>query len=571
MSLMRSSTTAPIRHQRLAIAQRLRTQAPLEWFCAIAVAVLFSGGAGAEPQRSAASRHLAVEVPMRDGVMLTTDVYLPEGEGPWPAVLRRMPYARGAAGKQYLAELLPQHGYVFVLQSQRARFGSGGEWAAFQTEAIDGYDAVAWVAQQSWCDGRVATNGGSAGGINQYLMAITGPPALVCQHVVAASCNLYEQVTFPGGQFRKAQSEGWARENGVSPSSVATVRSHPHDDDYWANVNAEPYLAQQRIPVMHVAGWFDSFLAGNLRAFELMENGGGCGMQKLVIGPWTHGGLRQNRAGELTFPENAAWDARDFDQVRWFDHWLKKVDNGIMEEPPVRYYVMGAVGEAGAPGNEWRASPTWPVSAKETRFYFREGGALSEDAPAADEPADMYVHNPDDPVPTIGGRSLGIGGSGPRDQRPIEGRSDVLIYTSDVLDEPVEVTGQVSVHVWAASSAPDTDFAAKLCDVYPDGRSIQFAEGLVRARHRNTSTKDEFLVPWQPTEFEIDLWSTSVVFNRGHRLRVIISSSDYPCYDVNPGHNLPCGQQADAVRATNVVLHDREHASWVSLPVVLTE
>jgi putative CocE/NonD family hydrolase len=253
---------------------------------------------------------------------------------------------------------------------------------------------------------------------------------------------------------------------------------------------------------------------------------------------------------------------------RWFDHYLKGEDNGVPNDPPVTYYVMGAVGEANAPGNEWRTADHWPVPAAESRYYYHADGSLTPEPPTEDQASRTYTFDPAKPVPTLGGAEL-FPPAGPTDQRPGENRPDVLVFTTPPLEKPLEVTGRLRAHLWVSSSAVDTDFTANLTDVYPDGRSMLVTDGIIRARHRNSCERDDLLKPGEVVEVDIDLWSTSLIFNAGHRIRVALSSSNSPRFQPNPntGEAFP-PEGSKGVPAENTIYFDAAHPSHVVLPVV---
>jgi putative CocE/NonD family hydrolase len=322
-----------------------------------------------------------------------------------------------------------------------------------------------------------------------------------------------------------------------------------------------------QVPTLNVGGWYDIFLADTFAHFQAMH---ALGLPtRLVIGPWTHTDTRLP-VGDLNFGfgSQASFMNLQYDmdrlQLRWFDHWLKGVDTGMLSEAPIKLFVMGA--------NVWRDEQEWPLErAVPTRFYLRAGGELRTDAPGAAEAPDRYTYDPRSPVPTHGGALLMAPEfpTGPRDQRRIEARADVLVYTTPVLERDVEVTGPVTVELWACSSAPDTDFVARLVDVYPDGRAYNLTDGIIRARYRR-GLDPQLLQPGVPDRFEIDLWATSNIFRIGHRIRLQITSSNFPRWDRNPntGHALGTDGSSDLRAAEQTILHDAEHASYVLLPVV---
>ena len=512
-----------------------------------------------------------VMVPMRDGVRLATDIYFPEGDGPFPVILLRSPYDRKLG--EGIAQDAARRGYVMVIQNTRGRFGSEGENLPFETDGWgrlrDGEDTVEWIARQPWCNGKIGTWGGSALGITQYLLAGTGTKRVTAQNITVGAPSLYHGVVYWGGVFRKAMIEDWLRISAFSPDALKIWTSHPTYDSYWRERDMTTRFRYTNAPAIHIGGWYDIFAQATIDAFVGMQTRGGPGArgkQKLLMGPWTHG-VFQEKAGELTFPNAKNPPTTAHDIWRWFDHYLKGVDNGVDREPAVTYYVMGDVTDRNAPGNEWRTADRWPpVNATPTPFYLHPDRSLSTRKP--EEGGTLsYTYDPKDPVPTVGGPRLTLP-AGAMDQRKIESRPDVLVFTSEPLREPVEVTGTVKVILWASSDALDTDFAAKLCDVYPDGRSINICEGILRARFREGFSKEKLMQPGTPYRFEIDLWSTSIVFNRGHRIRVHITSSNAPAFDPNPNTGEPFRASERSRPAHNTIYMDAKRPSHILLPVV---
>jgi predicted acyl esterase len=505
-------------------------------------------------------------VPMRDGAKLSTDVYLPAGDGPWAVVLVRTPYNKSQPAAAAIAKPVLEAGYAFVAQDLRGRFKSeGSDFIVFTHdgwgEHQDGYDTVEWIAQQPWCNGKVATIGGSAHGITQNMLAPTNPPPLVCQYVEVAFSDMYRQATFQGGAWRKALVEGWLTGNQFDPNTVRAFHDHPDYDDFWRQLSPESRAEQINVPCLQVGGWYDIFGQGSIDQYLAVNTRGGPnarGRCKLVMEPYGHG-----VNDILKFPDTGRPAA--VSQARWLELWLDHGGKGIDEIPNVHYYVLGDPEDPDAPGCEWRTADAWPIPADVRPFYLREGGRLDWNPPTAANQSLSYKYDPTDPVPTLGGANL-ILAKGPMDQRAVENRPDVLVFTSDVLKEPLEVTGRVLAKLWASSTATDTDFTAKLCDVYPDGRSMLLLDGILRARHRNTFEKSELLEPGTIYELTLDLWSTSIAFNRGHRVRVSISSSNAPRFEPNPNTGKPSGTEGDTVVATNTIYLDAAHPSHILLP-----
>ena len=510
-------------------------------------------------------------VEMGDGVHLATDVVLPPmGEGPWPAVLSRTPYGRTQGGAPQVAAML---GYAAVSQDMRGRFDSEGENLPFigcgWVQYRDGAETVDWVRSQPWSNGKVGTLGGSAGGITQNLLAAAAPEGLVCQYIVVAAANLYTDAAYPGGALRKEQVENWTRGHKFDPKAMEVWREHPAMDEYWDRLDSTRRHDRMNCPAVHVGGWFDTFSQGTIDAFVgRQEHGaeGARGTQKLVMGPWTHGGMNRAKQGALTFP--GAKPPPQYDMLLWFAHHLKGEDNAAAHAPPVAYYTMGDCDDAEASGNAWQFAKAWPVPATATPTYFHEDGSLSREKPAGQgETSRAYTFDPAAPCPTLGGRNLTIP-AGPQDQRPIEGRDDVLTFTSRPLEEPVEVTGRVRARIFVASDARDTDLSVRLCDVYPDGRSMLITDGILRLRYRESLSRPVLLEPDKVYEVEVDLWSTSIVFNKGHRVRVTVTSSNHPRYDVNPGTGEPWTETEERVKQGNRLYCDAARPSCIILPVV---
>ncbi|MDZ7290873.1 MAG: CocE/NonD family hydrolase [candidate division KSB1 bacterium] len=512
-------------------------------------------------------------VAMRDSIKLATDVFVSDTTRSWPVILIRTPYGKNTNPLyDFVIFSLINRGYAVVVQDTRGRFASQGVDSLFLDDGWgprrDGYDTVEWIAQQRWSNGKVGTWGASALGITQYLMAGSVPPHLVCQFVEVAATNLYSQATYYGGAFLQNLAEGWITKQG-STYLIPFVVAHSNYDAIWERLDLETRFSVINVPIYHFGGWHDIFIEGTLNGFAGLQYGGAPGArgrQKLLIGPWTHGNWLQRKQGELFFPQNSTFN--DFNEaLRWFDYWLLGKENGIMAEPPVKYYVMGA-SENGAPGNEWRTTTDWPPATQPALFYLHKDGNLSIEKPAGNNVFCSYQYDPKNPVPTLGGRNLEMA-AGPYDQRNTENRSDLLIFTSPSLVEPLEVAGKITVKLWVSSSAKDTDFMAKLTDVYPDGRSMLVCDGALQARHRYSLRQEHFLTPDSIYPCTIDLWSTAMVFNRGHRVRVAIASSNAPRFEPNPNTGKPFRSDAETVVATNTIYLDADHPSHLVLPVSL--
>lgn len=509
-------------------------------------------------------------VSMRDGVRLATDVYLPpEGEGPWPVLLVRTPYGR----RGDTSVLSYAHDYVIALQDVRGCYGSEGEFYPFYDdgwgENQDGYDTLEWIFNQSWCNGKIGTFGASASGILQHLLAGATPPVLTCQFIVVAATDLYSQLVFQGGVFRHSLVTFWLEAQNAS-YWLDTIKEHTYYDSFWELGNAETRTELINTPAYHIGGWYDMALKGTLNGFLTRQTDGAEGAkgnQKLFIGPWTHGGMGQTIQGELEYPENSL---RDWNELikNWISYWLKGEATGIMDESPVLYYVMGDTSTPNAPGNEWREAETWPpFDLIPQPYYLHPEGILSPDEPEYDENSSTYLFDPENPVTTYGGANLNIP-AGPYDQRLVETRDDIILFTTAPLEHPLEVTGDLKVILYVSSDVPDTDFTAKLTDVYPDGRSMLVADGIIRTRYRNSSTTPELMILGNIYRLEIDLWATSILFNQGHCIRLAISSSNYPRFDVNYNTGGDPFDKETLVGAHNTIYYNKSSPSHILLPIV---
>lgn len=531
-------------------------------------------------------------VPMTDGTLLATDVYLPATGGPqWPVRLVRTPYGRTRFNREYGAKA--DRGYVMVIQDMRGRFDSEGKDLAFIDcgwgDNRDGLDTIKWILDQPWCNGRIGTEGASAMGITQCMLAPTDPPGLVAQYIMVAAPSLYHHASYVSGALRAALVDGWLTGAGFHPDNLWLTCLHPFYDGHWRKLDSVAESHRIKVPAVHFGGWYDVFLQGTIDGFVSRHNDGGPGAkgkQKLIIGPWGHGGPKRDSdlplaakaspIGELTFPANSLKTPFSCGADEWFDFHLKGIDTGVEKVPAVQYYTMGAVGEEDAPGNQWHTADNWPVPAKPTPFYLYSDNSLSRKAPETTSEQVAFIHDPLNPVPTRGGCLLLSWNEygtkrkvapGIYDQRDIEQRPDVVTFTSEPLAEPLEVTGRLTARLFVASDRIDTDFAVKLTDVYPDGRSMNIADGLARCRYRKGFDRLTLLQPGQPTEIEVDLWSTSMVFNKGHRIRVAVTGSNYPRFDVNPNTGWPAWPMGTMLKAHNQLFCGREHPSRIILPV----
>jgi len=517
-------------------------------------------------------------VPMRDDVCLATDVYLPfEGYPPHGCILIRTPYNKDNIeqflnGQDYDLEEWVDSGWPFVVQDERGLFASEGEPAIEPGGAYyDGYDTAEWVAVQSWSNGKIATWGRSAFGTNQYFMAGSTPPNLSCQYIGVATSDVHKDDCFIGGELRQYLLEAWLEEEDF----LLLCENENFTFDFWGNMTLEDKWQNINVPAIHISGWYDMGPGGSIDGFMGYQYQGGegaLGKSKLIMGPWTHTqfGYNQSSAGDLTYPDNQ-YDTFSRNMFRdMIDQYtMDDPDNPFDDWPTVTYYTMGDVDDANATGNEWRYADVWPIPAEEICFYFHEEELLSQDEPGDYDPL-TYTYDPEDPVPTIGGQNLVLP-QGPKDQSPVENRDDVLLFSSPVLTEPVGATGPIKARLFVSSSCVDTDFTVKLTDVYPDGRSMLITDSILRMRNRNGRDHWEFMTPGEIYEIEVDLWSTSYVWNTGHMMRVAVSSSNSPRFLANPntgGGILQFYQNPTYTVAQNTLYLDSDHPSCIVFPIV---
>jgi uncharacterized protein len=519
-----------------------------------------------------AAQDATVSVPADDGTPLATDIYLPEIGTAWPVVLARTPYGRD--GHRSVAETVAAAGLVYVVQDTRGRFGSGGVDTVFRDDGADGRATLRWIADQPWCSGRIATWGGSADGITQYMLAPGAGPELVAIAPIIATPDLYHHAFLQGGALRESLAWNWLAGQG-SLYFYDEVRRHRLWDGWWAEKDVLPQSAQVTAAGLHVGGWYDIFAQGTLDAFTRFQEQGGegaRGRQRLLMGPWTHS-VGERTAGELTYPAEAEVDLNDVLEA-WLFRWLTDFDTGVDAWPVARVFLMGAVGEPGAPGNRWLDLPGWPPAADTLALHLSADGTLAASIPTAG--ALELAIDPAHPVPTLGGANLFPElvvdgrrmGAGPHDQRPIEARPDVLTFSTDALSQPLTVVGRVSCTIWVESDTPDLDLAVRLTDVYPDGRSMLVLDGIRRARSRCGDDTSCLLPPGEPTALTVDLWSTALVFNAGHRIRITVSGTNAPRFEVNPNH----GGDLDDPTLAGVPARPRlrfgpDHPSRLELPI----
>lgn len=553
-----------------------------------------------------------VLVPMRDGVRLAADIYRPAATGQFPVLLSRTPYNKN--GQADLARFFAQNGYAVVVMDSRGLFASHGDWHPYTDEAEDGYDTQQWVGQQPWSNGKVGMFGRSYPGFTQLLPARFRSPYVKAIMPEAAQSSNFGAIWSTNGIYHLALGLSWGTRQealatekplpspnwvrvmnhlplksamdliGVHSPFVADTITRDRYDDFWRKMSIQEHYAEMDVPAFHLTGWYDDLTHETLVNFAAMKKQSRSEharrWQKLLIGPWGHGVRTDPKYGDMDFGPNMSTDLRAL-HLRWYDYHLKGVANGLDKEAPIRIFIMGE--------NVWREEQEWPLArARATTFYLRSdgiantrmgSGRLSLQAPAADEAPDQYVYDPRYPVPTYGGHGSGGGGitsdsafsiAGPMDQRSIQQREDVVVYTTEMLESDTEVTGDIELRLHFTTDVPDTDFFATLSDVYPDGRAILISEGALRTRFRDSLERPELLTPNRPYEVKIPIWGTSNLFKKGHRIRLHLTSSNFPRFNRNLNSGKPMAEEtADDIRvARQRILHDRARASALILPVV---
>jgi predicted acyl esterase/glycerophosphoryl diester phosphodiesterase len=517
-------------------------------------------------------------IPMRDGVRLSAWVYFPnafsKSKGPWPCVFEQRYAFRRHAGTRRDMARLAKAGFVSALVSFRGAQRSEGKWVGYRAlqwgKLRDGYDACEWFAKQKWCTGKVGTFGASQGGYSQNYLAVTRSPHLVCQYMVDTGLSLFHEGYRIGGATKPERFKGMDANCRVPRHNrelMAEWFTHPHYDDYWRDEDCTLHFSKMNVPCMTIGSWYDFMNQGSIGSFVGRQHKGGAqsrGRQQLLIGPWLHGRRNKgNRVAQMQYPANAAWDVHAH-MVRWFNHHLKGVANGVMDDSPVRYYVMGAVGEKNAPGNIWRTAKDWPPAAKATSMYLQKSGSLSTQSPPNRTGGTSYISDPRKPM-SIPARGF----PGARDARAFEKQKEVLTFTTAPLKKPVEWTGRVHAELFISSTARDTDFIVRISDVYPDGRSILIIDYPLRARYREGFEKEVLMEPGTVYKFRWPIGWLSQIFNKGHRIRVTIASTGAPYFEPNPqtGKPLTIEFPADAQKATNTIHHNHLHQSRIIAPV----
>jgi hypothetical protein len=515
-----------------------------------------------------------VMIPMRDGKRLSAYLYFPPGYETKPALFEQRYADITGAGTRKAAADIAGKGFVVAMVNYRGTHESEGTWVGYRAlawgEKKDGYDVCEWLATQPWCTGKVGTFGSSQGGFAQNFLAVTQPPHLAAQYMVDTGLSLYQEGYRIGGVTRPNRFKVIVDAKGSADNDTLLREwdQHPSYDDYWRAEDCSLHFGEMNVPCFTIGSWYDFMCQGSVASFIGRQHQGGVksrGQQQLAIGPWLHGRLNKaNKVGEMEYPTNAVWPELEH-LTRWFDHWLKGKDTGVMKEPAVRYYVMGAVGEANAPGNEWRSADDFPPPSKATDWFLQPDGKLGSSGSSAPSSSTTYASDPARPM-SIPGRAF----PGAKDARPFEDQSEVRTWTSDVLAKPVEWTGRVKAEVFASSTAKDTDFLLRVSDVYPDGRSMLLIDYPLRARYREGFDHEKLLVPGEVAKLAWDIGWTSIVFNQGHRIRVTIASTGAPLYEPNPqtGGRLSHFVEEAGAAALNTIWHDSVHASRLIAPTM---
>ncbi|CAN5391300.1 CocE/NonD family hydrolase [soil metagenome] len=536
--------------------------------------------------KHSAHAYLNVRVPLRDGVELATHIYLPASDGPFPVMFVRTPYDAGGIGG---ALEWTGRGFAYIKQDVRGCYLSDGEYYPCLQERADGEDAIQWICEQPWCNGRIAMYGGSYVSMTQIAAALSGHPALRCFTPCLSTSELYHS-SYWGGAFRLAWQSRWTlkpkpevdREalNWVLPLQEADLRAtgtpnrywrdvlaHPQFDEFWKPTSTSQHLASIRAPAFIRTGWFDLHLCDIFDLFVgLREDGATESVRHstcMLVGPWPHD-INRRVVGEEDFGEGAVLKDLYDDEIAFIRNFTQEASPAPITSAPLRLFIMGK--------NQWRDEEEWPLARTVfTDFFFASQGHANTaegDGTLVSRPfgsPDTFTYDPANPVPSVGG-SWDFDNVGPRDQSAIESRPDVLVYTSEPLAEDMEVTGPVVVKLFASSSAVDTDFTAKLVDLREDGTPMSVTDGIIRACCGGLYTA--FLVPGQAYEFTIECNPTAYLFRQGHRLRVEISSSNFPNFSRNLNLGGELATETEMAVAQQTIFHSAECPSRIILPVI---
>ncbi|MBI4553596.1 MAG: CocE/NonD family hydrolase [Candidatus Latescibacteria bacterium] len=543
---------------------------------------------------------LDLKIPMRDGVRLHTVVYRPAHGERFPVLLIRSPY--GTQHPRYVewAARFARSGYGVVMQDCRGRYESEGEWRPYIDETNDGYDTQQWVGAQPWCDGNIGTFGTSYVGFTQILPATLRSLYVKALVPIANQEDNYGHLRCNGVlQLQNAMNFLALGQRMLLPVHIELIDlktvyrrlplisalddladrpfyremiRHERFDEFWRSYSMKGRYGEVDVPAYFITGWYDNLMHEMFKCFRGWKHEARTpdvrAQTKLLVGPWPHSTIGTPATGDVHFGHAAAVDIPGA-HLRWYDRRLKRIDNGIDDEAPIRLFVMGE--------NVWRDESEWPLARTQyTKFYLHSGGRansffgdgiLSLDPPD-NEPPDTFTYDPDHPVPTLGGQSMFMENTGPKDRRPVERRDDVLVYSTAPLPHDLEVTGPVELTLYAASSAPDTDFTATLVDVHPDGRAIHLCEGIVRARFRESCEASTLITPGIIYAYTISLWETSNLFKAGHCIRLEVSSSNFPRFDRNLNTGQPAGFDTNMQIAHQTVYHNPHCPSHLTLPVI---
>jgi hypothetical protein len=514
-------------------------------------------------------------IPMRDGKRLSAYVFFPAGNQKWPALFEQRYADISSAGSRKAAAKFAEGGFVIALVNYRGTHLSEGVYRGYRGlqwgELRDGYDVCEWLAAQPWCTGKIGTYGGSQAGYAQNYLAVTQPPHLVAQYMTDTGLSLYHEGYRIGGATkpqRFIKGGAVARDIKDNEAMLREWDKHPDYDDFWKDEDASLHFDKMNYPCFTIGSWFDFMCQGSVASFIGRDEKGGSnsrGQQQLIIGPWLHGGYpKSNKIGELVFPENAFFDVYAH-MTKWFNHYLKGENNGIEKDTPVKYYVMGACGEAGAPGNVWREAKDFPPASTAADWFLQPNGQLATKKPSAPSASTSYASDPTRPMILNT-----VGFPGARDARAFEEQAEIRTWTSDVLTEPLEVTGRIKAEVFVSSTAKDTDFVLRVTDVYPDGRSILLVDYPLRARYHEGFDHQKLLVPGQVTKLAWDIGWVSIIFNQGHQVRITIASTGAPYFEPNTQTGGPITHfvTEPGITAINTIWHDSKHASRVILPTL---
>ena len=505
---------------------------------------------------------------MRDDVKLAGNLYLPKGQGPFPCIVQRTPYGKDAMFRDPAAtKKYTDAGFAYMVQDVRGKGRSEGFYQAYINDAFDGYDTIEWMAKQSWCNGKIGIMGASAMGYTTLLASTMNPPHLKAAFsIVTPSTRLTG--SYIGGAFKQKDSGDWSRGQGISESVIAFNATNYPSSSYWDRTEIADQRKYIAIPIYSLGGWYDIFNEGNVRNFMYLQHDGASGArgnQKLEMGPFGHGPL----SGDMSYPDGGGLQGSP-NEMRWWEYWLKGVDNGIMSEPPVKAYMMAGARKANvSPKNKWMYFGDWPPAPAATSFYLHSDGTLSTKPPSEKDASKAYSFDPKNPVKTIGGANLTFD-RGPMDQRPIGNRPDYLRFQTPVLEKDVVVAGEIFANLWTATDGPDTDFMVKLVDVYPDGYEAIVLDTALRTRYRNGRMPDQIkmMTPGSPEKLKLDLWDTMITFEKGHRIQVAVTSSNAPRLDVNPNTGENPGPNAHPRVAKNTVFMDASKPSSIELPIL---